>query len=197
MPRLYYVRHGLTDWNAAGRLQGRLDVPLNSEGRTQAARCGAILCDLFACDNRQPEALDYVSSPLGRARVTMELMRGALGLPPESYRVDERLAEISFGEWEGLTYQDVLARDPDVVARREGSKWGFLPPGGESYIDVARRVSAWYGTITTDTVVTAHGGTGRALIAFLKIAPQEEAVHYPIDQGVVYVFAEETLGRFA
>jgi probable phosphoglycerate mutase len=127
----------------------------------------------------------------------MELMRGALGLPPESYCVDERLAEISFGEWEGLTYQDVLKQDPDIVARREGSKWGFLPPGGESYVHVAERVGAWYATVTNDTVVTAHGGTGRALIAFLEIAPHEEATHHPIDQGVVYVFEGGQVTKYA
>jgi probable phosphoglycerate mutase len=196
MPRLYYVRHGLTDWNVAARLQGRLDVPLNPEGRIQAEHCGHILRDLFRRENREPEALDYVSSPLGRARVTMEIMRAVLGLPAESYQVDDRLAEISFGEWEGLTYRDVLALDTDVVARREGSKWGFLPPGGESYIEVSARVGAWYAAMTNDTVVTAHGGTGRALIAFLKIVPQEEATHHPIDQGVVHVFEGDRITRY-
>src|SRR5262245_54077235 len=106
-PVIYYVRHGLTDWNAQHRLQGRHDVPLNPEGRAQAVRCGEILRDLLARDRRSPDDLDYVSSPLVRARETMELMRSTLGLPPAEYRIEERLAEISFGDWEGLTYADV------------------------------------------------------------------------------------------
>ena len=96
--RLYYIRHGLTDWNAAGRLQGRLDVPLNQTGRAEATHCGEILRDLFARDELPAADHDCVSSPLTRARETMEVMRAALGLLPAGYRVDDRLAEmIAFG----------------------------------------------------------------------------------------------------
>ena len=90
----------------------------------------------------------------------------------------------------------MLARDPDIVARREGNKWNFLPPGGESYAQVAERVSAWYATVERDTVVTAHGGTARALIAFLGVAPPDEAVHHTIDQGVIYVFADRSVTKY-
>ena len=196
-PTLYYVRHGLTDWNVEQRLQGRRDVPLNREGRAQALRCGEILRELLVRDGRAPEDLDYVSSPLIRARETMELMRAALGLEPDRYRVDARLAEIAFGEWEGLTYEDVLARDPDVVAWRESDKWGFLPPGGESYAQLTLRLRAWHDTLAADTVVAAHGGTARALIAHLAIAAPDDATHYSIDQGVVYVFTGNAVARYA
>jgi broad specificity phosphatase PhoE len=198
MPRpvLYYVRHGLTDWNVQQRLQGRRDVPLNREGCAQAVRCGDILRELFERDGRVPQELGYVSSPLIRARKSMELMRETLGLASADYAVDTRLAEIGFGEWEGLTYDDVLARDQDVVARRESNKWGFRPPGGESYAQVTERIRQWYETVDRDTVVAAHGGTARALVAHLAIAPPEEATHYAIDQGVVYVFDGRGLGRY-
>ena len=197
MPAIYYVRHGLTDWNVQQRLQGRRDVPLNTEGCGQAIRCGEILRDLLLRDSRAPQDLAYVSSPLVRARKTMELMRATLGLEPAGYSVDARLAEIAFGEWEGLTYADVLARDQDIVARRESDKWGFLPPGGESYAQLTVRMRAWHETVDRDTVVAAHGGTARALIAHLAIAPPEDATHYSIDQGVVYVFAGGGLARYA
>jgi broad specificity phosphatase PhoE len=197
MPVIYYVRHGLTDWNVQQRLQGHRDVPLNSEGRAQAVRCGEILNDLLDRDGRSPHELDYVSSPLVRARETMELVRATLGLESSGYRVDERLAEISFGEWEGLTYADVLARDQDVVGRRETNKWSFLPPGGESYAQLTVRLRAWHETVDTDTVVAAHGGTARALIAHLAIAAPDDATHYSIDQGVVYVFAGNAVARYA
>jgi probable phosphoglycerate mutase len=191
--RLYYIRHGLTDWNSAGRLQGHHDVPINAEGRVQAARSAEILCSLFARDERAAGGFDYVSSPLSRARETMEIMRGKLGLAPDGYAIEPRLIEIGFGEWEGLTYEEVQQRDPDVVAKREADKWLFVPPGGENYVQVAGRVSAWYATLTRDTVVCAHGGTGRALVAVLEIAPPEEAVHRDIDQGVVYIFEHNRL----
>jgi broad specificity phosphatase PhoE len=194
--RLYYVRHGLTDWNAAGRLQGHLDIPLNQTGREQAAHCATILGDLFAREGRPAAELDYVSSPLSRARETMEIMRAALGLAPTAYALEPRLTEIAFGEWEGLTYDEVMRRDPDIVARRETDKWEFLPPGGENYRQLALRVGAWYATLTRDTVVCAHGGTGRAMVAVLGIAPPGEAVHHSIDQNVVYVLAPNSLTQY-
>jgi len=196
-PTIYYVRHGLTDWNVQQRLQGRRDVPLNAEGRAQAARCGEILLDLLACDGKTPAELGFVSSPLARARTTMEIVRATLDLEPTDFPVDERLVEIAFGEWEGLTYADVLKRDKDVVARRESNKWGFTPPGGESYAQVTARISAWHATVDRDTLVAAHGGTARALVAHLAIAPREDATHYSIEQGVVYVFAGNRLAKYA
>jgi broad specificity phosphatase PhoE len=196
-PTLYYVRHGLTDWNIEGRLQGRHDTVLNERGRKQAGQCAAILRDLFARDGLAAGDFGYVSSPLLRATETMDIMRAALGLGPGQYARDERLAEIAFGEWEGLTYLEVMARDKDVVVQREPSKWLFRPPGGETYQEVAQRVGAWYAALDRDTVVAAHGGTARALIGYLGIAPQEEAAHRPIDQGVVYVMSEKQMTRYA
>lgn len=199
MPRpvLYYVRHGLTDWNSEGRLQGQHDIPLNKAGRAQAGACGEILRDLIACAGRTPPDMGYVSSPLIRARETMEIMRATLGLDRAGYGTEARLAEIAFGDWEGLTYGDVLKRDRDIVATREGNKWLFRPPGGETYEEVAQRVGAWYAGVERDTVVCAHGGTARALIGFLAIAPPEPAAHHSIDQGVVYVFEGSRLARYA
>jgi len=195
-PVIYYVRHGLTDWNAQHRLQGRHDVPLNVQGRAQAVACGEILRGLFERDGRSASELGYVSSPLSRARETMDLMRATLGLPSDGYAIDERLVEIAFGEWEGLTYEDVLARDKDVVAKREGDKWGFRPPGGETYAEVTARVGAWCRTLDKDTVVAAHGGTARALVAYLNVKRPADATHVPIDHGVVYVFRDGTLARY-
>ena len=198
MPRpvIYYVRHGLTDWNVAQRLQGDCDTPINAEGHAQARRCGEILGELLARDSRAPANLDYVSSPLVRARATMELMRSALGLDPSDYDIDPRLAEISFGEWDGLTYAEVMARDKDVLAQREADKWAFVPPAGESYAEVARRIGEWCDALRGDSVVAAHGGTARALLAHLAIVPPREAPHYSIDQGVVYVFADNRIARY-
>jgi probable phosphoglycerate mutase len=186
-PVLYYVRHGETDWNVERRLQGRHDIPLNANGCVQAVRCGDILRDLFVRDGKTPEDLDFVASPLGRARVTMELMRGALGLDPKIYAIDERLIEISFGTWEGKTLAEMAALDSGLVAARAQDKWAFLPPGGESYASLADRMGEWYATLTRDTVVVAHGGTARGLIAHLKIIQPRAAPVYDIGQGVVYV----------
>ena len=158
-PTIYYIRHGETDWNVAGRLQGRRNVPLNARGRAQASHCGDIMRELFAPSGRNSADLDYVSSPLGRARETMELVRATLGLSPNGYRLEPRLAEISFGDWEGFTIAQLHTRDPERIAAREHDKWHFVPPGGESYKIVSNRVSEWYDSLTRDTVAVAHGGT--------------------------------------
>ena len=110
-PILYYIRHGETDWNAGRRLQGQADTPLNAAGEAQAQRCGKILRKILALREQPPGELDYVSSPQSRARVTMELIRAALGLEPGGYRVDPRLIEMSFGDWDGLDFAQLQARE--------------------------------------------------------------------------------------
>jgi broad specificity phosphatase PhoE len=193
---LYYIRHGETEWNVAGRLQGRHDVPLNARGREQATRCGEILRELFDRDGRDLAGLDFVSSPLGRARTTMELMRTALGLDADGYRTEPRLAEIAFGDWEGFTIAQLHQRDPQRIAAREHDKWRFVPPGGESYEMVSARMREWYESLRADAVVTAHGGTARGLIAYLGIAKPAAAPLLDIAQGVVYVFEGENLTQY-
>jgi len=197
MPVLYYIRHGETDWNVEARLQGHRDTPLNGRGRQQAGTCGDILRDLLVRDGRAAVDCAYVSSPLIRARQTMELVRTALDLEPDDYDTDNRLIEISFGDWEGMTLAEIAARDASALAQREQDKWGFRPPGGESYRDVTARVGAWYATLTQDTVATAHGGVARGLIAHFGILPHEEAAHADIAHGVVYVFADGKMARYA
>jgi len=196
MPVLYYVRHGETDFNVAARLQGRHDTVLNTRGRRQAVDCGELLRDLFARDGRRAEDFAYVASPLQRARETMEVLRTTLGLDPPAYAIDDRLMEISYGEWEGLTLPEIDARMPGMLAERERDKWDFAPPGGESYRELTSRIGEWYAAITRDTVVAGHGGGLRALMALFDVLPREEATHAQIAQGVVYVFAEGTMARY-
>jgi len=196
-PTVYYIRHGQTEWNVKGRLQGRRDVPLNTHGHNQAVHCGGILRDLFARDGRKPADLDYVSSPLGRARQTMALLRPELDLLPEGYATDEQLAEIAFGEWEGFTIAQLHERDPTRIAQREHDKWNFTPPGGESYMRVSGRMGRWYDSLARDTVCTGHGGTARGLMAYLGIAKPAAAPLVDIAQGVVYVFQGDRMTRYA
>jgi broad specificity phosphatase PhoE len=198
MPTIYYIRHGETDWNAQGRLQGALDIPLNELGRQQAATAGGILAGLFARDGRNQTSLAFVASPLGRARATMELVRGALKLPPLDYRIDDRLREIGYGDWEGSTLAQMRLTDPDLFAARERDKWTVSPPGGESYVSVQARMSDWYAQLTTDTtVVVAHGGTARALMVALGFETPESAANLTIEQGAVYVFGEGGLNKYS
>jgi probable phosphoglycerate mutase len=118
----------------------------------------------------------------------MELMRAAMGLDPQAYRTDARLMEMSFGRWEGFTYAELQAREAPALAERERDKWGFVLPGGESYAQLEVRVRAWYDSLARDSVVAAHGGVCRALIAHLNLAQPEAASSGDIGQGCVYVF---------
>lgn len=194
-PTIYYLRHGETEWNALGRLQGAKDVPLNARGRDQAVHAAAILAELLARDGRDRAALPYVSSPLGRARSTMELMRGKLGLPPGDYSLDDRLREIGYGVWEGLTLPESETKDPEVYARRLADKWTVAPSGGETYADVQVRMRDWYISRVTDTVAVAHGGTARALMVALGFETPASAAELYIEQGAVYVFRDGRLEK--
>jgi broad specificity phosphatase PhoE len=195
-PVIYYIRHGETDWNVEGRLQGRRDIPLNAVGRRQAAACGPILSELVTRDGGDLARYDYVSSPLGRARETMELMRAAVGLDRPAYRLEPRLTEISFGTWEGLTLREVRAREPAALAERERDKWNFIPPDAESYREMSARVRDWYESLAADTVAVAHGGTARALMVVLGVALPAAAPAMPIEQGVVYRLTRGSMGRY-
>jgi probable phosphoglycerate mutase len=197
MPILYYVRHGETDFNVEGRLQGRQDTLLNARGKVQARESGELLRELFTRDNRSAQDFSYVASPLRRARETMEILRAPLGLPAQPYDTDDRLLEISYGAWEGWTLPEVEARMPGMLAERERDKWDFAPPDGESYRQLTARIGEWYTSLTHDTVVAAHGGGVRALMALFNVMPKEEATHAQIAQGVVYVFADGTMTRYA
>ncbi len=199
MPRpvLYFIRHGETDFNAAQRLQGQYETSLNARGRQQAEICAGVLAGLFARDGIAAGKMAYVSSPLMRARETMEIVRRQLRLEPQAYATDARLKEISYGAWEGLTLREIEVREPRVLARREREKWDFKPPHGESYREVAKRVAAWYASVTGDTVVVAHGGVARVLMANFHIMRDEEATHAEVAQGVVYVFSAGGMTRYA
>jgi broad specificity phosphatase PhoE len=196
VPRIYYIRHGETAWNAEGRFQGTRDIPLNDLGRSQALTAGAILGDVLAGDGHEPSSLPFVTSPLGRARTTMELVRDAMKLPPDDYSVDARLREIGYGQWEGLTLGEMKLHDAATFARRDADKWGVAAPSGESYAGVVLRMRDWFDSLVTDTVAVAHGGTMRALMVALGVATALAAADTPIGQGVVYVFSDGGLRKY-
>jgi broad specificity phosphatase PhoE len=188
--KIYFIRHGETDWNVEARLQGQRDIPLNDFGRVQAEEVGARLRGLVL----HYEDLDYVASPLGRARETMERMRDAIFLHPKSYRCDGRLREITFGDWEGLTWKEVRKRFPQEAAGRERDKWNYVPPGGESYAMLTERIAPVLADLTRDTAMVSHGGVARALLRLLCDLPESEAPIVDIWQNKVLVF--EAGGHF-
>ena len=196
-PVIYYIRHGETSWNAQGRLQGTQDIALNDLGREQAAHAGNVLADLLQREGRDHATLPFVASPLQRARATMELVRGALKLPADTYALDDRLREIGYGVWEGSTLAEMQAADPELYARRLTAKWTMAPKGGETYAEVQARMRDWYDSVQGDTVAVAHGGTARALMVALGIETPESAADLLIEQGAVYVFGDGGLRKYS
>jgi probable phosphoglycerate mutase len=180
---LYVIRHGQTDWNAEGRLQGQTDIPLNDFGRAQATGNGEKLAGLID----DPAGFHFVASPLGRTRETMERIRTAMGLAPLAYSTDERLKELSFGDWEGQTLREVKAKQPERLKARSEGKWGFIPPGSfaESYEILSWRVGAWLKTVDRPTICVCHGGVIRSLFRIVGDVAEEEAATMGIPQDVV------------
>lgn len=195
-PTIYYIRHGETEWNAAGRFQGWRDIPLNDRGRAQATQAGGILRELLHRDKRDLAGLPFIASPLGRARETMELLRTALGAPREGYALDERLREVGYGDWEGLTLSEMEAAHPEIFKARNADKWNVAAPGGESYFDLAARVHDWLASLKGESVVVAHGGTLRALMTVIGTDLPARAIEQYIEQGVVYVFKDGKLAKY-
>lgn len=183
------MRHGETDWNREGRLQGQRDVPINATGRSQARRNGGVLKEVLD----HPNALDYVASPLLRTRETMAILRGQLELPLETFRTDERLKEINFGLWEGHSWTDLKRNETDEIKARRADPYNYVVPGGESYAMVMTRVVNWLSSIERDVVVCSHGGIMRCLRGHVADLSQKQIPHLDVPQDRVMVIEGRTL----
>jgi len=154
---IWLARHGETDANAEGRVQGTVDPPLNERGREQAHELA-----------RQAAPLGLhalYTSQLRRARETAEIVGQELGLEP---RVDARFAESWRGEWEGRLIADIRAEDPDGWAGSLAVEPDFRFPGGESLEEHAARVEAGLADVARGplpALVVCHGGTIRRVFA--------------------------------
>lgn len=190
---IYVIRHGQTDWNAESRLQGQKDIPLNDTGRQQATGNGVALGAILGADAAE---FDFVASPLGRTRETMERLRRAMGLDPALYRTDDRLKEVSFGDWEGFTLPELKRSVPERIAERRKLKWDFIPPGddAESYEILSWRIAAWLKDVNGPTVCVSHGGVIRALFKLFGEMDEDEAASAAIPQDRLLRIAGNTIG---
>ena len=150
MIRLALLRHGHTHWNRQGRIQGRTDIPLDTEAVEQ----------LSALALPAPwDTADLVASPLKRAVYTGTLVSGRTPRPVPA------LMEMNWGAWEGLHGKN-LAADPATGFKHiEDWGWDYRPPGGESPADIRARLSPWLQSLDKDTVAVCHIGIMRVLMA--------------------------------
>lgn len=137
MRRLLLVRHGESEWNRLGRIQGQTDSPLTDLGFDQAQRIGAFLVARLATANFR-----IYASPMLRARQTADVIGAALTYPPGEIRVDERLNDFNVGEIAGTPGWEQVAREhPGLAWLRLNDPLAFHPPGGESGADFRRRLA--------------------------------------------------------
>lgn len=149
MTPLLVIRHGPTDWNRKGLIQGRTDRPLSQEARSELAHL------------RVPpgwSGAKCLSSPLRRATETARL----LGLDPGP---EPRLVEMAWGEWEGKTLAELRAEHGESMAASEAKGLDFQPPRGESPRGVQGRLRPLLAELIGPTIFVTHKGVLRALYA--------------------------------
>ena len=185
MTVLYLVRHGQSEWNRIGRIQGRNESPLTGLGREQAVAIGRLLRAVL----RDP-GIDIVASPLGRARETAAIIAGELGRATSDVRTDERITDFDVGELAGYPGWDVVAdRHPELARRRLEDPLHFRPPGGESGADVlarARDFLAARESTGRDTLAVGHGVINKFVRAAARGITGGGIIALGEDQDIVY-----------
>lgn len=168
---LLCVRHGQTAWNADRRFQGHSDVPLDAQGRAQATALGALL---------RSERIDAaVASDLVRAQETGRIVLGARTVP---LRLDPDWREMRFGEWEGLTWEQIVAANPALAAGHDAGPSAYTPGGGETFAEMCVRVSRAVDRITAAlpsdgvALVATHAGPLHALLEVLLGEDERQAL---------------------
>lgn len=175
MTTLYLVRHGETDWNRLGLLQGTTDVPLNAAGREQARALAEAL--------REEEMDAAYSSPLSRALQTAEAVLEGRGV---EIRVLPELRELCYGLWQGRGSQPRGRCNPGLERRWREDPWSVRFPGGETLPEVRERAAAALRRIRTAhpgerVLVSGHGHLNRVLL--IEALGWPESRFWEIEQG--------------
>lgn len=159
MLKIYLTRHGETEWNVQERMQGQKDAPLTDKGVEQALKLGKAL------DNIKFNAV--YSSSLYRAFRTAQIISNHTNII-----VSEELKEISFGEWEGRVFTDLVESYPQVMDNFRNDPENYFPPTGESYFDVQKRVVPFVDNVISkhkegNILIVSHGVTAKIIILHL------------------------------
>ena len=166
MTKVIFVRHGQTEWNVNGRYQGQSDVQLTVAGKEQAAKLA---------ENFPVKKIDAIyASDLQRAMVTAETIAARFGL---TVQAEPAFREISFGEWEGLTYEQIVAKWPEAMGNFLQHPDILEIPEGENFPSVQKRASARLEELVAKhegqtIVIVAHGAVLRTLLT--------AALHMPL-----------------
>lgn len=178
---VYVARHGETEWNRAGRMQGRLGAPLTERGHAQARALAR-----FAA---RVGVRHVIASPLARALDTARYTVEALACPLSPC---DALMELDFGDCTGFTEADIAERYPTLRREREADKWRHRWPGGESYADASARVARAFeqGALPGEpgTLIVAHQALNRVLSRYLAGAAESAVLAMAQPSTVVLRF---------
>lgn len=175
---LYLMRHGETEWNRIGRMQGRLNSPLTAKGRSQAEALGRIM------NGREVSVL---SSPQGRALHTAGIAFGAGHTP---IRTDDRLMEIDVGEFSGELREDLAHAHPHLF-EDSFMTWYDHAPGGEGYVGLEARCRSLLDELSSPVALVTHGITLRMLRSLALCGTTELLAEGDrIAQGVVWLIQD-------
>ena len=185
MSVLYLVRHGQSEWNRIGRIQGRSESPLTGIGRQQAAALGRLLRATLP-----DSGIDIVASPLSRAFETATIIAAELGRAAGDVRTDDRINDFDVGVLAGYPGWDAVALDhPELARLRLEDPIRFQPPGGESGADVLARARAFLAASEAaggDSLVVCHGVINKFIRAAARGITGGGIIALGEDQDVVY-----------
>lgn len=176
-PPLIFVRHGETNWNRDGIIQGWTDTALNETGHRQARDVG----DALARDLAAFSDFDFIVSPMIRTRQTMQYIRVALGASEQPLAIEPAVKELGFGTWEGKPFWELKASP--VYPADPINRFSWRPNGGESYADGNARLQGWLAARKRPSIVVAHGAIGRCLIGMLTGADTRDLMETRMRQG--------------
>ena len=172
---LYLVRHGETDWNTLGQIQGSCDIGLNETGIAQAREVSKKITE------SNIEFVRIYSSEQQRAVQTAQIVSQATGV--DHFRIPG-LQEIHFGEWEGLSWKEVQTRYPEAFAHWFRDRRHSTAHRGESYQALVERVLAALHRIisenSADVLIVTHGAVIMSLLCYLDHAPFEDMMKYSV-----------------
>jgi broad specificity phosphatase PhoE len=183
---IYLIRHGQTDWNGGGRLQGNIDTNLNEIGVNQARLAGKRLAN-------QEIGLIYCSN-LARAIQTAQLMNDFLQAP---LTIVPELREISYGQWEGRLWEEIRRENPDFVQRWLLDRTNLPVPGGESFQDVKNRLQSVIALLqnhaSPSVAVVTHEGIIKTLICMFLAIDLEKQARFLFHNGSISTITYDSI----
>ncbi|MBI2597511.1 2,3-bisphosphoglycerate-dependent phosphoglycerate mutase [Candidatus Daviesbacteria bacterium] len=194
MAYLVLVRHGITDWNKAGRWHGLTDIPLNEEGRKEAQKTGLALQDIIfeVC----------FTSKLKRAKQTLDEIKKVLNIPDLPTYEETALNERDYGQFTGKNKWEVQKQVGEEEFQKIRRSWNYQPAGGESLKQVYERVVPYFKNAILphlikgeNVLITASGNSLRALVKYLENLTEDKVSKLEFGIAEAYVYGTDQYGK--